>query len=169
MTKGTPFPDQFGPSHRVDRYPWPHSDNTNVLPPQFNDFVVDPLRHRPAQFIVPGEETEIGHVPSLAGHGPILPGKIEDAGRIGDRPGIVFHLPGIDGINDIGIHLIDGNPGRRIFELILQFVGQPFEGLQVILRQNPHLVADLPLVFADDGYALRHDAHGNEQAPGPSG
>ena len=137
-----------------------------LFPPQFNDLIVYPLCHCPAQVIVPGEKTEIGHVPSLAGHGPVLPRKIEDAGGIGNRPGIIFHFPGVDGINDIGIQLIDGNPGRGIFKLVFQFVGEPFESFQIVLGQNPHLVSHLPLVFADDGHALRHDPDGNQQPPG---
>jgi len=115
---------------------------------QFLHFIIKTARHHPAQIIVSGKEAEIAHIPGIAGHGPALPCYMENFGGISDDAGIVFDFPEIDGINDFAVHLIHRNPDGRVSQFVLEFFLHPFQCLQVVFFQYPHLVADDPVESA---------------------
>jgi len=130
------------------------------------DGLVDAPGTCAAELVVPVEEAEVGHVPAFRGHGPVLAGEVKDGGRLGNGAGVVLGLARIDGVDDIGSLLVDGDLDAGILEFILELFFHPFQSFQVILLENPHLVADLPLVLGNRSHALRHHSHVDKQTPG---
>ena len=128
----------------------------NLLGAQLFCGIVESAGHRAAKFVIAVEQTEVGHVPAFARHRPVFAREVEDSRRLGDRAGIVLRLPGVDGIDDVGVRLINRNLNRRVVVFRLQLFFHPRENVEILLAQDSHLVAELPLIFRHMQYAGRH-------------
>ena len=89
---------------------------------------------------------------------------MEDGGRFADGAGIVLHLAGVDGVDHIGIHLVYGYANRGIVVFLPQLLFHPLQRFQIIFRQHPHLVTDLPLVLRHHSHTFRHDPDMHQQS-----
>jgi hypothetical protein len=112
-------------------------------------------------FTVAGEHGQARFLPALARHGPVLAGKVEEDGGLGDVLRVVLGLPGIDRINDVGILLVDGDlqPGP----VVGIFLGHPVAGLHPILGSDVHLGPEDAVHAGADLHLPRGEPLGEQQ------